>query len=61
MPADYGHVLKNLNLNFEEIEECDFRDLLDELFHLAYTDFFRKKSKLHVLFQSPNTRTRVRD
>ena len=49
MPADYGHALKKLNLNFEEIEECDFRDLLDELFHSANTDFFSKKIKITCL------------
>ena len=37
--------------------ESDFCDLLDELFHITNTDFFRKKSKLQVLFQSLRCQT----
>ena len=31
--------------------ESNFGDLLDELSHMANTDFFRKKLKLHVFFE----------
>ena len=42
----------NRGLSFET-SDSGFCDLLDELFHMVQKNFFRKKSKLQVLFQSP--------
>ena len=36
-----------------ETSDSNFRDILDELFHMALKIFRKKKSKWQVIFQSP--------